>query len=179
MTLPHDIANASFAVQKSYARMVANGQSPRFAEMAALQSPPGTKGTDRAFMQGRLNQEWLDKMPKKQADTILREAKKAGVDVTGKVYIGGLADLRAHKDPMAWVDSTADIKRVAEARNLTVEGAVTHKGTPMPPESKSLSELIIKEDLKRYRKTHPYKKDSELREMIINRHAHPSKRKKK
>jgi hypothetical protein len=149
----------------------------RWAVMCATQTPPGTQGSDRTFMHGKLNQQWLDRMPAKQAKTILKEARAAGVDVTGRVYMGGLADKRAHRDPMAWVDSTADIKRVARARNLTVEGIVNHKGTPVPPVRTALSERIIQEDLKHYRKTHPLKTEGDLREMIIQRHAHPKKRK--
>jgi hypothetical protein len=144
--------------------------------MCALQEPPGTKGSDRAFMEGRLNQQWLDGMPKKQAATLLREAAAAGISTTGKVYVGGLADGRAHRDPMAWVDSTADILKVARARNLTVDGAVRHQGQPMPPTRKVLNERIIQEELPKYQKRHPGKKPAELREMIVNKHAHPKKR---
>jgi hypothetical protein len=127
-------------------------------------------------MEGRLNQQWLDGMPKKQANNILREARAAGINPNGKVYMGGLADGRAHRDPMAWVDSTADILKVAKARNLTVEGAVTYQGQAVPPVRKVLNERIVQEELPRYRKRHPGKKDGELREMIVNKHAHPKKR---
>ena len=51
--LPHDIQAASREVQEHYLRMIEAGQHPQFAEMCALQQPPGTRGTDRAFMQGR------------------------------------------------------------------------------------------------------------------------------
>lgn len=130
-------------------------------------------------MEGRLNQQWLDDMPKKQAQTILREARAAGIATAGKVYVGGLADSRAHQDPMAWVDSTADIKRVAKLRNLTVEGAVNHQGQAVPAKRAVLNERIIQEELPRYRRKHPGAKDGDLREMIVNRHAHPLKRKGK
>jgi hypothetical protein len=80
---------------------------------------------------------------------------------------------------MAWVDSTADIKKVAKARNLTVEGAVKHQGTVIPQKRTVLNERIVQEELVRYRQKHPGKKDGELREMIVNRHAHPLKRKGK
>lgn len=177
MEIPKEVLRLGREACATYERALPHGE--RWAVMCATQTPPGTRGSDRAFMEGRLNQQWLDDMPKKQANTILREARAAGINVTGKVYMGGLADQRAHRDPMAWVDSTADIKRVARARNLTVEGAVSHHGTPVPPKRTVLNERIIQEELPRYRKQNPGKKDGDLREMIINRQAHPQKRKGK
>jgi len=174
MEIPLTISRLGPQAEETYRRALPYGE--RWAEMCALQCPPGTKGSDRAFMEGRLNQQWLDNMPKKQAQTILREARAAGIDPSGKVYVGGLADGRAHRDPLAWVDSTADIKKVARQRNLTVEGAVTHQGTPVPAKRTVLNERIIQEEMPRYRKRHPGKKDGELREMIINKQAHPKKR---
>ena len=177
MEIPLEVRLLGRDAVATYERALPYGE--RWALMCATQTPPGTKGTDRALMEGKLNQQWLDDMPKKQAASILAEAKAAGINTAGKVYMGGLADLRAHRDPMAWVDSSGDILKVAKARNLTVEGAVTHRGTPVPPKRQVLNERIVQEELKRYRKRHPGKKDGELREMIINRHAHPLKRKGK
>lgn len=177
MEIPKEVLRLGHEACETYEKALPYGE--RWALMCATQTPPGTRGSDRAFMEGRLNQQWLDDMPKKQANTILTEARAAGISVAGKVYIGGLADQRAHRDPMAWVDSTADIKRVAKARNLTVEGAVKHQGHALPPKRTVLNERIVQEELTKYRKKHPGKKDGELREMIVNRHAHPLKRRGK
>lgn len=177
MEIPLEVRLLGRDAVATYERALPYGE--RWALMCATQTPPGTRGTDRALMEGKLNQQWLDAMPKKQARTILSEAKAAGIDTTGKVYMGGLADRRAHQDPMAWVDSTGDILKVARARNLTVEGAVTHKGIPMPPKRQVLNERIVQEELPKYRKQNPGKKDGELREMIVAKHAHPLKRKGK
>ena len=174
MEIPSQVRLRGPEAVRTYENALPYGE--RWAEMCALQEPPGTKGSDRAFMEGRLNQQWLDGMPKKQAAPLLREAAAAGISTTGKVYVGGLADGRAHRDPMAWVDSTADILKVARARNLTVDGAVRHQGQPMPPTRKVLNERIIQEELPKYQKRHPGKKPAELREMIVNKHAHPKKR---
>lgn len=174
MEIPAEVSRLGPEACATYARAARYGE--RWALMCATQTPPGTRGSDRAFMEGRLNQQWLDDMPPKQARTILGEARAAGIDVAGKVYVGGLADHRAHRDPMAWVDSTADIKKVAKARNLTVDGAVRHQGVTLPARRTALNERIIQEEMPRYRKKHPNKKPGELREMIINRHAHPKKR---
>ena len=147
--------------------------------MVALQIPPGTKGTDRAFNQGRQSQEQFDDMPLAMAQRMLSEAKAAGINPVGKQYMGGLADKRAHCDPEAWVHDTSDILRVARKRNLTVEGIVNHKGNPCPPKRTVLSEKIIKQEMKHYQSTNPKLKRKELREMIIDRHAHPKKKENK
>ena len=177
MQPPPEVLRLGRDAVQTYERALPYGE--RWALMCATQTPPGTRGTDRALMEGKLNQQWLDDMPAKQAKTILREAKAAGINVTGKMYMGGLADLRAHRDPMAWVDSSADILKVAKARNLTVDGAVTHKVVAEPPKRAVLNENIVNDEMKRYRKKHPSKKAGELREMIINKHAHPLKRRGK
>jgi hypothetical protein len=165
--LPLEIAAASKEVQDRYVGMVEDGVSPRFAEMCALQSPPGVKGTDRSFMQGRYNNEQFNSMPADHAQNMITLAKRAGINPSGKYYASGLADKRGPADPMAWVDSSSDVVRVAKARNLTVEGAVQHKGTPMPrPKSKVLSEHLTKEMMKAEKKNHPTMKKGELREMV-------------
>lgn len=177
MEIPQEVLHRGREAVERYRRALPYGE--RWAAMVALQRPPGTKGSDRAFMYGRLNQQQFDDMPPKMAARMLREAKAAGINTTGKYYVGGIADKRAYTDPEAWVDSTADVLRVARKRNLTVEGIVSHKGEALPPKRTVLSETIISEEMKRYRKLHPGKKKEELREMIINKHAHPQKRKGK
>ena len=134
----------SLEVQKHYLRMIADGQEPRFAEMCALQQPPGTKGMDRTFMEGRMDGSWLDKLPKKQAMRMLREAKADGISTAGKYYMSGLADARGHRDPEAWVDSVDDIRRVARNRNLQVQGVVNIESTPVPPKRVPINPKIVR-----------------------------------
>jgi hypothetical protein len=143
--LPYDIAMAGPDVQAHYKKMVAAGQSPRFAEMCALQAPPGTKGTDRAFMEGRYDGNWLDALPKRQASWLTREARAAGISISGKYYMGGLADKRGHLDPEAWVGGVDDIKRVAAKRNLTVKGIVNVEGHDVAPKRVDLNPKIARE----------------------------------
>lgn len=156
--------------------MLSDGQTPRFAEMCALQQPPGVRGTDRAFMQGRSNQEWLDDMPKDHADRILREARQSGISVSGRYYMSGLADKRGHRDPAAWVDSIADITKVARERNLTVQGIVDHKGVTLPPpKPKRLSERLTKQMMQAERSHSPRArkmKDRDLREMVQDKYGY-------
>jgi hypothetical protein len=141
--LPHDIARASKDIQDHYRKMIADGQSPMFSEMCALQQAPATRGMDRTLMEGRYDGSWLDKLPKKQADRMIREARSAGISTSGRFYMSGLADKRGHLDPMAWIDSTDDIKRVAKVRNLEVNGIVNVTAEPTPPKRIPLNPKIV------------------------------------
>lgn len=175
--LPHDIATASKVIQNHYIDMISNGVAPRLAEMLALQKPPGLRGTDRAFMEGRLNNEQFDRMPKDHAENLLTLARRAGINPNGKYYAGGLADSRGPADPKAWVDSVHDVKRVAAERNLTVSGAVEHKGIPQPrPEAKPLSERLTREMMRVEGKRNPTMKKGELREMVIAKYGRKKRR---
>lgn len=153
--MPPDIAAASPAVQQRYLKMIADGQSPRFAEMCALQQPPKTHGTDRTFFEGRYNGQWLDDMPKRQANYILKEAKAAGISTTGKFYMSGLADKRGWCDPEAWISDVSDIRRVAKKRNLSVKGIVNIEGHEEAPKQKDLNPRIAKELAKQEIAKHP------------------------
>lgn len=169
MPVPQEVSDLGLEAIETYERALPYGE--RWALMVATQTPPGTRGTDRAFMEGRLNDQWLDDMPRRQAERILSDARAVGINPNGKTYVGGLADKRAHQDPEAWVDSTADVLRVAKKRNLTVEGIVNHKGTQIPQKPPALNERIIREDMRYYKKLHPGKSKDELRQMIISKHA--------
>ncbi len=176
--IPYEIRQAGGEVVRTYRRLLAEGHGHRWAEMCALRKPPGVKGSDRAVMQGRYAEQWLDDLPKDQARRITREARAAGINISGKYYCSGLADKRGHCDPAAWIDSAADIKRVAVQRNLTVRGIVEHRAEPMPrPASKPLSERLIREMSAVERKRHPGKSKGELRELVIDKYAPKWKRK--
>lgn len=158
-----------------YVRLLSEGYGHKWAAMCALQAPPGVRGTDRAVMQGRYNQEWLNSMPKDQADAIVREAKAAGINISGKYYMAGLADKRGHRDPAAWIDSASDIRKVARERNLTVRGIVEHQGETLPPpKPKRLSAKLTREMMARERLMNPGKKmsDGELKEMVKDKYGY-------
>jgi hypothetical protein len=177
--LPWDIQNASHEVQSHYQKMVEAGQNPRFAEMCALQVAPGTRGSDRAFMQGRYNGEFFNNMPPPLARRLIREARAAGINVSGKFYMGGLADKRAHRDPAAWIDSVADIKRVARERDLHVTGIVEH--TPpekAPPKSVDIAPDILREHVRKEMKANPKLKRGEAIERVKDRIVPRWKKKK-
>lgn len=139
--------------------------------MCALQQAPATRGMDRTFMHGRYNQQWLNEMPKHQAERILREAKAAGISTTGKFYMSGLADKRGHCDPAAWIDSTADIKRVAKERNLTVSGIVNCQGEPQPPKAAKLSKELERKHVRREMQANPKLSRAQAREKVLDKYV--------
>lgn len=177
MELPYEIAAAPKSVQDHFLRMVANGQTEQFALMCALQQPPGTKGTDRAFMEGRLSGNWLDQLPKRQANWMVKEAKAAGINPTGKFYLSGIADKRGHLDPEAWVDSVDDIKRVARARNLSVQGMVNIEAKAEARPDVALNPTIARELAKKEITKSPKLSMAEALEKVRRKHAPRWKRK--
>lgn len=173
--VPECIRRAGPEVVAFYVKLLSEGQTQRFAEMCALQQPPGLKGTDRAYMQGRLNNQQLDNMATHQAKALVAMARRGGVNPSGKYYAAGLADSRGAADPGAWVDSVADVKKVAEMRNLTVEGAVEHKGRPQPRPHVPLSERATRQMMQRERPNHPNMKVGELRELVVAKYGRKKK----
>lgn len=175
--VPSQILAAGREATEMYVRLKSEGYGHRWAEMCALQQPPGLKGTDRSYMQGRLNNEQLDKMPPDHARNIIELARRAGINPSGKYYAAGLADRRGPADPAAWVDSVSDVKRVAMTRNLSVSGAVEHKAVEMPPPApKPLSERLTKEMMQVERQRNPKMKSGELREMVVSKYGRKVKK---
>ena len=178
--IPKSVRDAGPQAVDHYKRSIASGATPQFAEMVTLQIPPGTKGTDRAFMQGRLAGEWLNAMPKRQADRMVREARAAGINTSGRFYMGGLADRRGHLDPEAWVDSTGDILRVARKRNLEVRGIVNH--TPShrePPKEVDINPRILREHVRKEMKANPKLSRQDATALVKERIVPHWKRKKR
>lgn len=180
IALPPEIAASNAEVREHFVRMVEQGQSERFAAMCALQQPPGTRGTDRAFMERRMAGEWMNGMPQPLVERMLREAKAAGISTTGKFYMGGLADKRAHRDPEAWVDSAADVLRVAKKRDLEVHGIVDYvppqKG---PPKEVDINPRILREHVRKEMAANPKLSRGEATEKVKDRIVPHWKRKKK
>lgn len=173
--VPAHIRDLGRDASEMYARLRSEGLSHRWCEMVVFQQPPGVKGSDRSFMEGRYNNQQLDKMPKDHAQNIVTLARRAGINVSGKYYCSGLADSRGVQDPEAWVDGSADVLRVAKKRNLSVEGSVTHKGIPEAPKRKPLSERLTRELMREERKRHPAMKKGELREMVVAKYGRSKK----
>ena len=107
--------------QQVYDEAIANGCSPKLAEMFALGAPPGCM-TDAVFLEGHCNGNQFEKTPA-HGDELRRVAESQGQSTTGKVYLGGLA--RYAGDPEAWVNGRSDVKRVCEQRGWGADGAVS------------------------------------------------------
>jgi hypothetical protein len=173
IAMPLEIAAARPEVQAHYLKMIAAGQSPRFAEMCALGAAPAVHGTDDAWMRGRKNAEWMDGLPKKQAQWMLREARAAGIATEGKYYMSGLANQRAHLDAEAWVGSRSDVLRVAKKRRLEVKGQINY--TPpegvAPPQRRGLNPKLVRELAKKEMAKNPALKRSEAVALVKERHT--------
>jgi hypothetical protein len=171
--LPYDIARASRDAQDHYRKLIAAGQTPRFAEMVSLQVAPGLLGTEDAFTRGRKNGEWLDSMPKKQAQWMLREAKKSGIVTEGKYYHGGIADARGHLDPQAWISGKDDLLRVAKKRKLIVRGQVNYDpGEVEPPKRRnSLNPRLVREMAKKEMRAEPGLTMKAAKQRVVERHT--------
>lgn len=175
MDIPQEVLDAGHVALDAYAKAIAAGSSPRFAEMVALASPPALKGTDRSFMQGRMNNQQLDDMPARSAKWLVKEAKEAGIDISGKYYCGGIADKRGWRDPEAWVSSRDDILRVARNRRMLVSGSVEYDPGPSDPQRKLISDKILKDEVAREKRKNPTAKASAIREKVLEKHAYKVK----
>jgi hypothetical protein len=171
MNIPWEVERAGPEAIRVFKESISSGATEKFATMCAVRIAPGTKGSDRAFMEGRMNNQQLDDMPEIMARRMARDAKAAGINISGKHYVGGIADGRAWKDPEAWVSNNDDVKKVAEKRNLSVSGSVNHNGRQVSPERKQLSETIIRKEMKNEKKLHPKADKKELRQRVINKHS--------
>lgn len=160
-------------------------QKESFAAMLAARQAPGTKGTDRALLQGWYNNRQFDAMPKVMAEKYLSMAREAGINPHGKVYMPGLADHRKGGDPAAWIScgagATSEVLEVCRRRNLGCTGAVEHRMVETPPEAPVLlAEDIVRREMKKEIAKEPGKKHDlrELREKVIDR-CTPARRKKR
>lgn len=116
-------------VQRHYEKCLRAGTSPKLAEMFALAAPPQSN-TDREFLAGHCNGNQFEKTPG-LGDFYAKHASLAGVDVTGKVYLGGLAEYPG--DPKAWVSGRGDVQKVVEERGWSCRGLVNVKGRSDEP----------------------------------------------
>lgn len=173
MSIPESVLSRGPDAVATYKAALRYGE--RWAEMCALQCPPGTRGSDRAFLEGRQNNEQFDALPKRQAQYMIREAKRAGINPTGKYYCSGIADGRGWRDPAAWVSGNDDVLKVAKARRMAVAGSVNYDPGPAPPQRKLLADSIVNEEVRRAKRKNPTANAKELRAQIVEKHAYRAK----
>lgn len=175
MSIPYEVKKAGDDAIATYKRSIASGATEQFAIMCALQCPPGTKGSERAFMEGRYNNQQLDAMPLRQAKYVAKEARNAGINISGKYYVGGLADHRGWRDPKAWVSSNDDVLKVAQERRMAVSGSVNYDPGPAPPKRKLINEKIVREEVAKQKRLNPGARTEDLRAKVIEKHAYRAK----
>ena len=89
-SLPLELQDAPRNQQLHYVTMLEDGRTNHSPSCAVSSShQPQKARTEPSWKE--TNAQWLDDMPKFQADRMLREAKQAGINTTGKFYMSGLA----------------------------------------------------------------------------------------
>lgn len=132
--------------QAAYVAMRMDGESHTLAEMFALQEPP-MSNTDREFLEGHCNGNQFADQPH-VGDYYAAKAKAAGVDITGKVYMSGLATEPG--DVRAWVSGRGDVERIARERGMSVQGSVNVKAEDLgpPPEDVTVADDLVDEQVR-------------------------------
>ena len=179
--LLNDVLAAGPEAMRRFDKAIGSGSQVQYAAMFALKKSPGTLGTDRAFMEGRLNNQQLDSMSPWWRRHILSEARRAGIDINGKVWNGTIG--RA-SDPRAWVGSVDDVRQAAKAKGAGMEGMVNMPAPDLPPPKPvKLDESIVREVMQerleadpslraRVRRNKTARED--LRRDIIAKHGNPN-----
>lgn len=163
--------------QARYVKLRQAGNSDAFAQMLTEQRPPGIKGENARFLNGRQNGEDIEDMSPLTRKKLLENAKKAGVSVQGKRYISQLARRGVPCDPLALVSDLDDVKARARAMGrqvCTMEQAQDMDYQGSPPRSVALAEDIVQEEVaKRIAKDPSLKKvpKAKIREQVIDKHA--------
>lgn len=167
------MSQTSQEVQSRYEQMLADGLSPKLAEMFALQKPPQSF-TDVEFLKGRHEQ--FAKRPQ-DGDKVAKISAKHGLTSTkGLTYVPSIAAFPG--DPEAWVSGKGDIQRVCEARGYTCEGDVTVKSTGQVKELTAvpLAASIVEQEVNSMLRADPSlrsKNKQELREQVIDKRTGP------
>lgn len=155
-------------IQARYVQLRKQGQSDAMAQMLAEQRPPGTKGTDRAFLQDRNGGQDIEAMTAPVRKRLLENAAKAGVSVQNKRYISQLARRGVPCDPLALVSDMGDVK----ARALAMGRYVNSEGHEAPPpKSVPLAEDLVQDEIARRIKKDPGLKKvpkQTMREQVID-----------
>lgn len=148
-----------------YDLCISNGCGPRLAEVLALRAFPAIR-TDATFNRGRCNGNQFEDTPG-LGNTYKAVADEAGVSVTGKTYLSGLAEYPG--DPEAWVSDRGDVLRVAKKKGMKVSGDVNY----VPPEREPSPDVPIASDILRrevdaYLELDPGARVEDVEERVFN-----------
>jgi len=116
------------------------GCGSKLADMLASRQPP-MSNTDREFLEGHCCGNQFDYPGGHEiGDALRQQAQAAGVNTTGKVYLGGLAAFPG--DPKAWISDRYDVKRVLIERGWGSQGAVNvAPRIPVPRRTSALQQV--------------------------------------
>lgn len=175
----YPIISRNSDVQATYERMRAEGTSHSMAEILATRTPPGTGGTDRAFMAGRQNGQDIDGMLDPVRKKRMRTYKRlTGRDMPSHArYMSQIA--RFPGDPNAVVESIDDFKKKLTEGGHGCEEVGVKAAEPKPRKRIALAEPLVQNLLKqeRAKPENAGKRTEELREKIIDKHAYKGGRK--
>lgn len=160
-------------------RLIADGKTPEAAAMYACQQAPGTRFSDRAFCAKQRAE--MENMAPVTRRLLLDEAKKGGINVSGKFYVGGPF---GPKDARSWASTADDVLTVCKANNLNCDGPLKYKAArnePKParegggvaPDIANLlaDQAIAKDPALQARVRNNKRARRELQEQIIDRHS--------
>lgn len=125
------------------------GMSANMARMLCTGHTPFIM-TDDVFLAG-LARQFENPAMSPYGDYYRQVAESEGCDVTGAVYMPGLASYPG--DPKAWVRGRGDVARVAEEKNLTIKGGFldrqARRDEAPPPDIDVADDLVEQEVLRR------------------------------
>lgn len=178
--IPQSVIDLGAQAVRHYEECIKNGCTPQFAEMVTLGQPPVYRGSDQAFMSGRLTAGGDTLLPDQRL-VAEREAKEAGISTSGRFYMGGLADKRQYRDPGAWVGSRDDVLAVAKRRKLKLEGQINYTpSTPAePPKRKEISKRALRELSAQERAENPELTQKDAEERVKDKYIPKWKRRRK
>ena len=150
----------------------------RMAEMLATRQVPGARGVDRHFWEGLiLNNGFSNKKTVDPCEPEIRaEAKAAGIETSGKIFMGCLARPgMGGGDPLAWVADISDARTSAKIQGKNLSGITTFRADvpEREPDSVRLAPDLIEEMMQRELKNNPeWAKDLEgLRHFVIEEYG--------
>jgi hypothetical protein len=154
------------AIQAAYVEYREGGTPHLMADMLAFRQPPGVIGSDRAFLEGHCNGNQFEKN-QLLGHAYAEDAKAAGVNTKGKVYLSSLAAFPG--DPKAWVSGRDDAKRVIEERGWGCHGSINVKMREVAqPTGGGVADSLVNEHTARTLEStpEPVKNVAELREQV-------------
>ena len=141
--IPDEVIDRGHAAIELYVQIINAGETERWAKMCALQQPPGTRNTDKAFCEGQRRK--MESMHPDVRKKLVATANAAGVRTDGKFYMSGLG---GHTNPAAWVSCAEDVITSCKVQNKGVEGVLNFKPPRViekPPPDVPLAEHLIQE----------------------------------